>query len=46
MFLLYEIVSGRKPGEKFMEYAQLAGMLLLLTLLLWANGNDVLRMLD
>lgn len=43
MFLLYEIISGRKPGEKFMEYAQITGMVLLLALLLWANGNDVLR---
>jgi regulator of sigma E protease len=41
MFLLYEIVSGRKPGDKFMEYAQITGMILLLALLLYANGNDV-----
>ena len=44
MFLLYEIVSGRKPGDKFMEYAQIAGMLLLLALLLYANGNDVVQL--
>jgi regulator of sigma E protease len=43
MFLLYEIITGRKPNEKFMEYAQYAGMILLLTLLLYANGNDILR---
>ena len=43
MFLLYEIVSGRKPGDKFMEYAQIAGMIILLTLLLYANGNDVVQ---
>ncbi|MFW6018993.1 MAG: RIP metalloprotease RseP [Bacteroidales bacterium] len=43
MFLLYEIIAGRKPNEKFMEYAQLIGMVLLLTLLLYANGMDVLR---
>ena len=41
MILLYEIVSGRKPGDKFMEYAQITGMILLLALLLYANGNDV-----
>jgi len=43
MFLVYEIVTGRKPGDKFMEYAQLVGMVLLLALLLYANGNDVYR---
>lgn len=40
MFLLYEMITGRKPGEKFMEYAQIVGMILLLFLLLYANGND------
>ena len=44
MFLMYEIISGRKPGDKFMEYAQIAGMLLLLALLLYANGNDVVHL--
>ncbi|MCK4750861.1 MAG: RIP metalloprotease RseP, partial [Bacteroidales bacterium] len=44
MFLLYEIVSGRKPGDKFMEYAQITGMVLLLMLLLYANGNDVVQL--
>jgi regulator of sigma E protease len=44
MFLLYEIVSGRKPGDKFMEYAQIAGMAILLLLLLYANGNDVVQL--
>jgi regulator of sigma E protease len=43
MFTLYEIISGRKPNEKFMEYAQVAGMILLLGLLLYANGNDIFR---
>lgn len=43
MFLLYEIIAGRKPNEKFMEYAQMIGMILLLGLLLYANGMDVLR---
>lgn len=43
MFLLYEIIAGRKPNEKFMEYAQMIGMILLITLLLYANGMDVLR---
>jgi len=40
MFTLYEMISGRKPNEKFLEYAQIAGMALLLLLMLYANGND------
>jgi regulator of sigma E protease len=44
-FLLYEMISGRKPNEKFMEYAQITGMVLLLLLLLYVNGNDVMRWL-
>ncbi|EGV43806.2 RIP metalloprotease RseP [Bizionia argentinensis JUB59] len=43
MFLLYEIVSGRKPGDKFMEYAQLIGFILLISLVLFANGNDIYK---
>jgi regulator of sigma E protease len=43
MFLLYEIVTRRKPNQKAMEYAQMAGMVLLLALLLFANGNDIFR---
>ncbi|RFS24955.1 RIP metalloprotease RseP [Chitinophaga silvatica] len=45
LFLVYEIVTGRKPSEKFLEYAQVAGMLLVLALLLFANGLDVWRWL-
>lgn len=44
-FLLYEIVTGRKPGDKFMEYAQMAGFFILIALLLFANGNDIYRWL-
>ena len=43
MFVLYEIVSGRKPNEKFMEYATLAGVILLIGLFVYANGMDVVR---
>ena len=43
MFLLVEVISGRKPSDKFMEYAQLAGMIILIALLLFANGNDIIR---
>jgi regulator of sigma E protease len=43
MFLLYEMVSGRKPNDKFMEYAQMVGFFLLIGLVLFANGNDLVR---
>ena len=43
MFLLYEMVSGRKPSDKFMEYAQMVGFFLLLALILFANGNDIYK---
>jgi len=43
MFLLYEMVTGRKPSDKFMEYAQITGMILLLALLVYANGNDIFK---
>ncbi|MBQ3609018.1 MAG: RIP metalloprotease RseP [Bacteroidaceae bacterium] len=45
LFLLYEIIARRKPSDKFMEYAQMGGMILLFGLLIWANFNDVLRFL-
>lgn len=45
MFLLYEIVSGRKPNDKFMEYAQMVGFFILIALVLFANGNDIYRWL-
>ncbi|MBQ0115723.1 MAG: RIP metalloprotease RseP [Bacteroidales bacterium] len=43
LFLLYEMITGRQPSEKFLERAQTFGMLLLLALLLFANGNDIYR---
>ncbi len=43
MFLCYEIVTGKKPNDKFMEYAQMFGFFLLLSLVLYANGNDLYR---
>jgi regulator of sigma E protease len=45
LFLFYEIITRRKPSDKFMEYAQMVGMGLLILLLVWANFNDVLRFL-
>ena len=43
LFLLCEVVSGRKPSEKFMERAQMVGMYLLLALMVYAIFNDVMR---
>ncbi len=45
LFLIYEMITGRKPSEKFMEYAQIVGMVLLFSLLLYANGLDIWRWL-
>ena len=43
LFLLVEIITRRQPSEKFLEYAQMAGMAFLFALLLFANGNDIYR---
>jgi regulator of sigma E protease len=43
MFLLYEIITRRKPSDKFLEYAQITGMIILFALLIYANGNDLFR---
>ena len=43
MFLIYEVVARRKPNEKFLEYVQIAGMILFFGLLIYANGNDIFR---
>ncbi|WP_435135339.1 RIP metalloprotease RseP [Formosa sp. A9] len=45
MFLLYEMISGRKPSDKFMEYAQMVGFFILIALVLFANGNDIFKAL-
>ena len=45
LFTLYEMITGRKPGDKFMEYAQMAGMVLLLGLMAYALGLDFWRFL-
>lgn len=45
VFLLYEMVTGRKPNEKVMEYAQIAGFFFIIALVLFANGNDIYRWL-
>jgi regulator of sigma E protease len=44
MFLMYEIIARRKPSDKFLEYAQVVGMVILFGLLIFANGNDIIRL--
>ena len=44
VFTLWEMITGKKPGDKFLEYAQLVGFVLLIVLLLFANGNDIFRL--
>ncbi|MFC4722997.1 RIP metalloprotease RseP [Geojedonia litorea] len=43
MFLFYEMISGRKPSEKFLERAQMVGFFILIGLVLFANGNDIFK---
>ena len=43
LFLLFEMITGRKPSDKFLEYAQIVGMVILFSLLIYANGNDFLK---
>ncbi len=43
MFTIYEMITGRKPNDKFLEYAQVAGFILLLALVLLVNGNDIIK---
>lgn len=46
VFLLYEVLTGRQPNEKVMEYAQTVGIILLLGLVIYANGNDIFNLLS
>ena len=46
MFVLYEMITRRKPNDKFMEYAQITGMVILFSLLIFANTNDILKLFD
>ena len=43
LFLLYEMISGKAPSDRFLEKAQITGFLILVSLMLLANGNDVIR---
>lgn len=44
VFVLWEMITGRKPSDKVLEYAQVAGFVILLSLIVLANGNDILRL--
>ena len=44
LFLLVEIITRRKPSDRFMEIAQSVGLIILLILLVYANGNDIIRL--
>lgn len=44
MFLLYEVITGRKPSDKFMEYSTYVGFAIVLGLLILANGLDIMRL--
>ncbi|MBR2419797.1 MAG: RIP metalloprotease RseP [Rikenellaceae bacterium] len=44
LFLLWEVITRRKPSDKFLEYAQMFGLIVLFALLLYANGNDIYRL--
>lgn len=44
LFLIYEMVAGKAPSDKFLEYAQIVGMVFLVSLMLFANGNDVFKL--
>jgi len=44
VFTLFEMITGKKPSDKFLEYAQVAGFLLLISLLILANGNDIVKL--
>ena len=46
VFTLWEMITGRKPGDKFLEYAQITGFIILVALLLFANGNDIFRLFN
>ncbi|ANI90025.1 RIP metalloprotease RseP [Arachidicoccus ginsenosidimutans] len=44
LFCIYEIITRRKPSDKFMEYAQVAGMIILFGLMIFAFGNDIFKL--
>ncbi len=45
MFVLYEMISGRKPSDKFLEYAQITGFVILIAIMVYAIKNDIVNFL-
>lgn len=45
LFVVFEMLTGKKPSDKFLEYAQITGFAILIALMLYANGNDVYKLL-
>ena len=43
LFLLVEVITRRKPSDKFLEYAQIVGMFIIFALMIFATGNDIYR---
>ncbi len=43
LFVVYEIITGKKPSDKFLEYAQMVGFVIMMTLFVYAFGNDIYR---
>ncbi len=43
VFLIYEMITGKEAPQKVLEYAQYVGIVLLLSLMVYANGNDIYR---
>ena len=46
MFLIYEMITGRKPSDKFLETAQIIGFIVLVSLVIFANGNDIYKLFN
>ena len=46
MFLIYEMITGRKPSDKFLERAQIIGFIVLMSLVIFANGNDIYKLFN
>jgi regulator of sigma E protease len=44
LFILFEMITGRKPSDKFMEYAQITGMIIMFGLMFYALGLDFWRL--
>lgn len=44
LFLIYELITRRKPSDRFLQVAQMIGLAILLVLLVYANGNDIVKL--